>query len=157
MANEATKKEKTNADPIAQIDPFLTIDAFLALKDVQVELTYPFLAEKIVIPCKLILDEDQLQARQKFYALPAGEQKAGEHNYHVEMLAAMISGVPSGLPGFVELFVELFGKPENKPNADELAGAVRTYFQSETELSKKIVADAVDRYAHLTSPLEFFR
>jgi hypothetical protein len=99
------------------------------------------------------LDEDQLQARQKFYALPAGEQKAGEHNYHVEMLAAMISGVPSGLPGFVELF----GKPGNKPNADELAGAVRTYFQSETELSKKIVADAVDRYAHLTSPLEFFR
>jgi hypothetical protein len=140
MANEATKKEKTNADPI------LTIDAFLALKDVQVELTYPFLAEKIVIPCKLILDEDQLQARQKFYALPAGEQKAGEHNYHVEMLAAMISGVPSGLPGFVELTEDF-----------ELADAVRTYFQKETELSKKIVADVVDRYAHLTSPLEFFR
>ncbi len=137
-ANEGTK----TADPIA------AIDAFLNRSELEVRLTYAFAPTAIVFPCRLILNDDELAARQAFYLKPEAEREAAEFAYHVEMLTSILSAKPSGLPGFDELLAA---------NGDKYKSTLKSYLNRGGPVAKMIAADAIELYNRMIKPAEFFR
>lgn len=128
--------------------------AFLSTAKIEVILTYGFLKEPIVFPCRLLMNDDEKAARQNFYALPEADQKIGLHAFQLAMLAGLVTSRPTGLPGFDEMI-----DPENQKGVsiDTIRAALLEYFAEPDGISFKIVEEAVGRYNTLTAPREFFR
>jgi hypothetical protein len=142
---DTARENTTAADPIA------AIDAFLNRSDLEVKLTYAFAPEPIVFPVRLMMNDDEINARQAFYAQPAAAQESGRHKYHVEMLCSILSGCPSGLPGFKELH-------SAAPPADASPEKVlKSYLMRGGNVAEMIANDAIELYNRMIKPAEFFR
>lgn len=141
QTGEKTAKDKNEKPGVAR-------GLFLAASDVDVTLTYDWAPEPIVFPCVLLLNADQSDFRQKFYAQPAADVEKGLHNYHVEMLAKIGSRPPSGLPGFAELAAECDG---------DFRAAIKAYLGGGEPRAVRIAQDAIEMFNRVTQPREFFR
>lgn len=120
-------------------EPGVTADAFLGIDEIPVSLTYGFAPGPITFFCKLALNSEDLEARQKFYAQATPDQSKGRHAYNVGFLSRVVKRV-DGLPGY-----------------EKVDGGIKEYFWNPSEMSKKIAADAVDMYNKAVQPDEFFR
>lgn len=131
---------------------------FFNLERIPVTLTYQFTEPATVITffCKLALAADDIDARQKFYAQPLGDQEKGKHAYNVDLLCRITAAMPEGLPGFNEQFL----KRENPPSPITLKFIIdelRAFLSEPTPMKIKVADDAIDRYNRIAMPAEFFR
>ncbi len=120
--------------------------AFAAIGSYPVRLTYIFTdpPTSILLTCKMLLNADDINARQAFYALPQGDMEAGQFDYEVDLLSRIVTRV-DGLPGFED------------PATGTLGEALKEYFRPGGEMLKKIATDAIQMYNKMTQPQEFFR
>jgi hypothetical protein len=149
MATATIEKAKTNYTPDATAER----DAFLSPAEFDVTLTYEWTKDPIVFPCRQMLNTEEKEARLKFYAQPDEDQEAGKHSYHVEMLASILSGRPRGLPGYDAILESTLG---DEPK-ERLRDALRIYLKDPRPRAIQIAADAIERYARMSQPKEFFR
>lgn len=125
--------------------------AIFTQPDVKVKLTFMFTdpPTEIVWPSRLLLNQDELAARQAFYAQNETDQAAGRHRYNCELLGSILTGNPSGLPAF----------PKYSSDPEARKKAVRDYFggADHNGMKHKIATSLVNEYFGLTEPKEFFR
>lgn len=130
--------------------------AFVGIGSYPVRLTYLFTEPKtsILFKCKMLLEADDVAARQAYYALPEGDMPAAQFAYEVDMLCRIVTDV-EGLPGF-----EFDGQRESvdgdKRRPQTLADALKEYFETGEPLLRKIASEAVTMYNKVTQPQEFF-
>jgi hypothetical protein len=121
------------------------------------ELSYSYEPDQptIFLPVQLLLNEDQIATRQKFYAQPAEDRKSQMHKYRVQMLGSLLSGPPVGL----KLWKEFSDYHRStSPNATD-GQILEAYLLrgGPGSLSEKIADDGLDQYYKRTQPAEFFR
>lgn len=145
------EKDFELTEPVRGPNGYLSaIDAFLNLSDIEITLTYGFAPEPIVFPVRLMMNDDEIEARTKFYLQNDEAKDAGRHAYHVDLLCSILTGRPRGLPGFDGL-IESAGSPA--VGTDLLKG----YLLRGGGVAEKIATDAIERYNRMTTPAEFFR
>lgn len=151
---EQAKEAKDNGNT-----PGAARAAFVGITTAIVRLTYKFTETPtvIVFNCKMALDQDDKEARQAFYALPDGDQAAGQHRYYVDFLSRIVTRRPEGLPGFDELLPGSGPGTAAGVTMADVSNAIKAYFETGEPILKKIAADAVDQYNRITQPEEFFR
>lgn len=112
------------------------------LMETPVTLTYAGLNVKPITfflrPC---LSQEEIELRQKHFALSDKEREEAQHLLNVELLARLSTRTPEGMPGL------------------ETVG-FRPFFLSEKPINpmkRKVAADAIALYWQVTQPAEFFR
>lgn len=146
--------EQKNQPP-ATPDFLKTIDEFLGRSEFNIELSYSYEPdqETIVLPVRLLMNEDEVATRQKFYAQPAAEREPQLHKYRVQMLASLLSGTPSGLKHWAEFADWIRTSKRNATDAEIL----EAYLMRGGPMAIKIAEQGLDQYYNRTQPAEFFR
>lgn len=146
MSPEPKKENETNTTaPGKKAAPVFN---FMTATDIRVPITYLFFepAATVEFFCRLLLNDEEIELRQKHFALDPAAKKAAEKAYNVAILSKVATRPPTGLPGF-----------EYDPDGGiSLETAIADYFADPSPMFGKLAADAVNYYTTISQPAEFF-
>lgn len=149
--SETKPEQPVEAETYTHEQPYTppAADPFLSLTKIPVVLTYHATTPPTVIefPCKLALNDDDVAARQAFYAQPDGDRKAGLYAYQCDFLCRVLNGSPK-LPGFEDF------QPNETSPVKRLAAYLK---ENKTQMLEIVVDDAIEMYNRICRPAEFFR
>jgi len=123
------------------LDPF-------SMTRIEVNLTYDYLIpdQPLAITFFMRLEQcdEEVLARQEFFALSEDERKKKVTEHQANRMALLSVQEPAGIPGFTNA------------NAD-YRQAIRDFFSGDNALKGRILDDALSQYEVKTRPREFFR
>lgn len=149
MADDFTQKQPERATG----GYLAAIDSFLNISDFNLTLSYSLIPDQppIVLPVRVLMNDDEIAMRQKFYAQPEGDRtEAKMFSYQVDLLCSILSGPPTGLKHFDEFAADT---PATTPVGDIL----KAYLNRGGSFATMLVRDAIEQYYNRTKPAEFFR
>lgn len=126
------------------------MDNFFDITEVEVPVTYPFLNGVVMkFFFRPILDKEEKESRQAFFAKTEEERSHLQHDHNVKMLASLATRLPENVPGFAETYTA--------DNLGEVKIAINHFFSGDNVMKQKLVDDALTLYFTQMQPKEFFR
>lgn len=138
-----TEKKQTDDPKDTPREPF----NFMNCNNVEVSLTYETYEEPVKLKffLRLLLTDEQNEARQKHFARSEDDKRSKDHTYRVNLLAELATDDPIGFVGY-----------QRSPSQSVKDGIKRLLGNETNPWAVKVARDAVNMYFTITEPKELF-